>query len=303
MRTSCLILLLAALAGCADGPTEPELDQDEAPPGVLRGVVLDPSIQPLAGAHVLVMPGAFENTTDAAGRFEFAGLDPGTYTLRVSRAGFLNETLVAGVREGPNPVVKVILPVDSDAVAYYSEYHFRGFVECAVYPINWCAQVNIATGIVLCQYGLCLGNVTADRSLALHWLDGIPDFLQTEMIWESTQAFGDEFFYVVGGATKEELASGFAPAFNRTRGPSALMMTLSGELLAEERIGAERALLTQVHPNPHTKIPGGCVVYNPCGFSLHLLQDYEVFTHTFHGYQPPAGWRFSEAGSPPGPPE
>lgn len=303
MMWRCLsLLLVATLAGCAGESEQPALAEDEAPPGVMRGVVVDPSIQPVADAVVRLSPGGFENTTDVTGNFEFGDLDPGTYTLSISHPLFLNETVVASVREGPNPVVRVVLDVNSEALAYFSAYHFQGFVECAVFPINWCAQINIAS-IILCEgYGLCLGNVTNDRSLALHWLDGVPDFLQTEMVWDASNSLGENFLFVVGAATEEEIASGFVAALNRTRGPSPLMMQLHAEELQEHSIGGERALLTQLHPSPQEEIPGGCVFWNPCGPSVHLLQDYEYFTHLFFGYEPPEDWLFAVDGAPPGPP-
>lgn len=306
MRTVVLVLMLAtvSMAGCADSADNAVdgTNDDIAAPGVLRGVVVDDAIQPIEGATVVVAPGGAQNTTNAGGEFEFPDLEPGTYTLTVSRKGYLDETVVAPVTEGPNPIVKVILPVDSDALAYVNAYVFQGFVECAAFPFNWCAQVNIAS-LILCEgYGLCVGNITTDRSLAFQWLDGVPDFLQTEMVWEASNSLGENFLFVVGGGTREELAGGFVSALNTTRGPSPLMMQLDGDTLEEHSIGGERALMTQLHPSPQEEIPGGCVQWNPCGPSFHLMQDYEYFTHTFFGYEPPEDWLFAEDGAPPGPP-
>jgi TonB family protein len=60
---------------------------------VLRGRVLaGENDQPLVGARIVLWRGGkqvLERTADAQGRFEAAGLEPGTYTLRVEADGFL----------------------------------------------------------------------------------------------------------------------------------------------------------------------------------------------------------------------
>ena len=49
-------------------------------------------------AHLLVQPHGFMTTTDAAGRFEIAGLPPGEWTFRVwqERTGFLKSDELNG---------------------------------------------------------------------------------------------------------------------------------------------------------------------------------------------------------------
>lgn len=294
---SALLLAFVSLAGCADAAEPAALLEDEAPPGVLRGVVVDPAIRPLADADVLVMPGAHSNRTDATGTFQFDDLEPGTYTITVSLQGYLNETVVAGVTEGSNPVVKVILPVDTEAVAYVTEYLFQGMFECGVFPVA-CSYVNIITWVMLCGVGACVGNVTNDSALFLQWIDGVPSFLQTELVWDSTQPLGDNLGFGIGSSTEEQLQQGQADTHNYSVGPSPIMLTLQDPDLAASGIGADRALLTQVLSAPSREIPGGCVWWNPCGPGVQVLQDFETFTHTFYGFEPEPGWRFSEHGSP-----
>jgi hypothetical protein len=299
-RVVTLLLLCICLAGCSDsvGAAQDEV-AEVAPIGSLPGVVVDIAIQPIAGATVVANPGGQTVTTDAVGAFRFDDLEPGTYALTASKAGFLNTTVVASVlADRPSPVAKMVLDHDPEAVAYVTALYYQGFVECAAFPFNWCGQANIAS-LILCEaYGACLGNITTDRSLAFHWLDRVPDFLQTEMVWEANNDLGENFLFVIGGMTREELAAGTGAALNTTRGPSPLMLQLDGPTLEEHSIGGERSLMTQLHPSPQEEIPGGCVVWNPCGPSFHAMQDYEYFTHAFYGYEPPEDWRFADAGSP-----
>lgn len=55
----------------------------------LRGVVVDSSGNPLAGAHVGLAAGANAAITDSAGRFELRGVVPGSQTLVARRLGYL----------------------------------------------------------------------------------------------------------------------------------------------------------------------------------------------------------------------
>jgi len=85
------VLLLASLTGNAQGAPAPATASDGAR-GTLRGVVLDPLGQPLAGAAIVLAPiGAKSREiavqTDIRGEFKLA-LAPGRYRARVARPGF-----------------------------------------------------------------------------------------------------------------------------------------------------------------------------------------------------------------------
>jgi hypothetical protein len=59
----------------------------------LSGRVLDNTLAPVAGATVTVAETGAQQTSDAAGRFTFVGLQPGTYTLNVQVTGQPNQQL------------------------------------------------------------------------------------------------------------------------------------------------------------------------------------------------------------------
>jgi hypothetical protein len=96
MRVVALVALLAAalLAGCSGSnpsdksSTEPTFDdlglQATSSTGVIRGVVVDDAIRPVAGATVsLTGESTGETVSTAAGTFGFDALAPGTYFLKV----------------------------------------------------------------------------------------------------------------------------------------------------------------------------------------------------------------------------
>lgn len=89
MRTLAL-LPLVVLVACDDGPPT---RTEEVPPvitGSISGTVRAESDgQPLAGAQIVVVPGDGAAVTDAAGRFVVTFLEPGSYTVRATRAGLI----------------------------------------------------------------------------------------------------------------------------------------------------------------------------------------------------------------------
>lgn len=292
-----LVVAALAFAGCAQDrdQTEEATEGPQVEVGELHGVVVDDTIQPLAGATVTAGPGDLQATTDRNGSFVFRDLDPGTYTLTATLDGYLESTVVGSVlRDRASPVVKIILPIDTEQLAFVSPYTFKGLFECGggIDDIT-CSNVNIITWVVL-----GLGNVTNDRSLFLQWIDGPPTYLQTELVWESTQPLGDSLGFAVGGATEEQLSTGMATTHNYTFGPSPLVLTIPQPELNDSGIGVDRALLTQVVPAPWQDIPGGCVIYDPCGPGVQAMQPFETFTHAFYGFKPEDGWQFSIDGTP-----
>src|SRR5687767_7887744 len=98
-----LPLLSLALAGCSgdagdpsgEGVPEGAFDgvdaEATAQTGVIRGIVIDEAITPLADAAVTIpVPGQkpLSATTTESGAFAFGGLAPGTYFVKVSKPGY-----------------------------------------------------------------------------------------------------------------------------------------------------------------------------------------------------------------------
>jgi len=70
----------AGLGGAARGA---------APAGELNGHVLTPNGQPVAAAEVTLDGAAHLGTTsDNGGAFDFSGVQPGTYALKIAKLGF-----------------------------------------------------------------------------------------------------------------------------------------------------------------------------------------------------------------------
>lgn len=301
--SSCLAVVALLLAGCVASTSSPS-DASESVGGTLEGVVVDAAIRPLAGVTLRLEPGGLNQTSNANGRFAFVDVQPSDYILSASKAGYLpKKTPVHIGTTGSEPLVRLVLDLKLGDLKYANLYKFHGFYECGVWPTNGCANINIATGIVLCSYNVPCFNVTGDRSVFLQWVAPGLTFVQPEMYWTPTLDTGKSLLFGIGGANEAELQAGRAPLYNATEGESPLLLTLSGETLNQSKIGYERALLVQISSGVAYPIPGGCApLVDSCGLGVHVEQDFEVITSAFYGYKPPAGWSFASTGKTPPPP-
>ena len=305
------VLLAAAvsLAGCAaDEAAGPQAEATAGSVGVLAGVVVDDAIRPVPDAAVNVTgAGTWANTTtDAGGTFRLAGLDAGTYIVRVSKAHHsTHEQAVVVLASEANELVRFQLVFEPGSVAYSTLYTWDGLIQCGAWPTTGCGNANTVTGLMMCSLGLPCFNATEDRSVELHPIDGVPDFLQSELVWEPTLASGEVLRFILGHATWQELQDGEIETDNVTEGRSPLMVTVNATRLAESSLGADRMLLIQVNTGVTVEPVPTCApdVGAPhCGVGASFQQPYTTFTHAFYGYRPPPGWLFASGEPVPPPP-
>src|ERR1041385_8203063 len=96
-----LLLASVAFAGCAGSARSPSGDplQDvhvaaTATTGVIRGIVVDIAIHPVAGARTL------RTNSSATGAFGFQGLPAGTYFIEAHRRGYATSRTGVDVEAG-----------------------------------------------------------------------------------------------------------------------------------------------------------------------------------------------------------
>lgn len=271
MQRPWLAFALACLmAGClGSDPASPAETPDgpAAAASSIAGVVVSPAIVPLPGVALRLEPAGLDATTDGEGRFLFEGLRSGSYTLLASLEGFVPTTTVAE----PGPVVvQVVLEPDPQVGSYVESYTFDGFLE-------WSFNV---------------GGARSSNSVSPNYTIGVrpPDWIQSELVWESTQALGNTLDLTAiandGGVT--------VPDFARSVGPSPLLMTVNSSVILEYKLGPgvllDFSVFAGEEPNPAGR-----------GAGLALSQSYRLVTHMFYGFLPPEGWRFTADGEPPGP--
>lgn len=301
------LLVAALVAGCA---AEPKADETVDPAafddvvvtdttGAIRGVVVTEAIVPIEGALVVLAGGA-NKTTDAEGAFVFNGLEAGDYFLTVSRLGFLtvqtSATVVANQAEPP--VTKVTLLPDAAAQKpFYQEYVFDGFIQCS--------GTFVAVSFAACSAANIFIPITDDRFGVFYDMTQKPTWMQTEMIWTSTQALGGEM--TVSYSWGCDTNSGFL-CDHGVGGTSPLLLTANATQI--EEINGGNYTGTQLFVRSFNQglqetdpdIPGyGSAPGGGLGFTLN--QRFTYFSHFFYGYQPPEGWRFSEGAGVPQPPQ
>jgi hypothetical protein len=288
---SVLFVLLTSVAGCSGGGggdgddlvDEKEFEGLSATDttGVIRGVVVDIAVHPLAGAVITIVSSGKNTTSAESGAFGFDGLQGGTYFLQVSMAGFQpvqqSVDVVAGVAE-PD-IVKVQLMADPGQKPFHELYSWQGFIQCSTrFFVNAVA-------------GACPDDNTTYRLR----LDTVPTFAQSEMLYDSTQAAGNglrvEYTDDTDGYDNYVIADGASP----------LVISANQTLMTEKHAGdGKTGLYIRVFAGTvkETQTPT-CIPTTPCyGGSVIVNQKFDVFTVLFYNYLPPEGWQFSIDGEP-----
>lgn len=304
-----VLALSAALAGCtaaseADSPASalegaPELEAT-ATTGVIRGIVVDEAIRPLANASVEARgPDGLPRTasTDGNGFFGFADLVPGTWFLtaeKVAHAGAqVSVEVVAGIDDPP--VTKILLVFVPGEAPFVTAVKVEAFVQCIVPGANLCAIVNLYPCIVA---GYCEPIVDDTSFVVL--LDEVlslqrtPDWLQTEIVWESTQAATPGLGIQYSNYDPE--TPGRGATSDVVRGRSPLVYGMDNETLAAWGVGKTNGIGHEIFGHMDETSALGSL-----GFVLN--QQVSFFFHVFYGYTPSDGWQFSVAGDVPRPPQ
>lgn len=265
------VLLTAILSGCADDGGSPKADAVPTPDafeevqvtdttGAIRGVVVTEAIVPIEGV-LITLAGGSNATSDADGAFVFNNLEPGDYFLTASKLGYstvqASASVVAGDKEPP--VTKVTLMADPATKPYSVVLQWDGFIQCGFMAGN---------GFVGAQ---ACGPLD-DRFINYFTLDGgIPTYVQSEAVWESTQTLGaDLSFSFYDGGTWH---------FKEVNGVSPLLINATGEEVADWWGNDTETL-------PMRMFPGNAAV------SVTINQQFTAYMTLFYNFQPRQGWSF-----------
>lgn len=327
LRPTLLTIACLLVAGCA-GTTPDEADdledldfgdvQATDTTGVIRGVVIDAAIRPVTGVLINLTSTPHSKTTGDDGAFGFDGLEPGTYFLQASKSGF--ETIqssvevIAGVDEPPIVKIQLVrLPSSGPRVELL---HLDGYIECSVRPMILALQCGFSSSDV----------VNAEYDLS-----AIPDWIQSEMIWTSTQATGDELSLSIRCLSNSERCPDGQLTIVRSEGTSPQVATINRTTAELWALGAPDGDPLQLSifafgrsdldvydeetidgaQEPVTGKPcmdwsgvlfpaGTCV--RMTGPGLILNQKVDVYTTVFYEFLPDEGWLFIEDGPHKAPP-
>lgn len=212
-----LVVALASLAGCAGsdgagpGSAEPPraLTDDELAAGsesgaLLKVLVIDPELFPIAGAYVALESEGLEAFTDDAGVVGFGPLEPGEYSVVVERKGYESATRQVRVgAEGVTELIVQIAPIGRD-VPYHETLIFNGHLLCHVVfnlPPPFSGGLNAPCGAVI---DLFLPNTSQD-AWKFPFAVEHPGFssLVLEMTWEPQQFGHDGLMQLTTKGTAE----------------------------------------------------------------------------------------------------
>jgi len=296
MRDALVAALLAGalLAGCTAGKdTAPPADFSDlkleatATTGVLRGIVVDQAIRPIAGANVTLAPGGGHARTTPNGTFGFDGLAPGTYFVHVAKPGFAavqaSADVVAGVAEPP--LVRIQLVAQPGTAPYVEAFHFTGF-------LTFGAAV-FATSIGTTVFGP-LADALSDQSIWVLNFTALPMWSQGELVWQQTQPLGGDFIWEMTDTSNTHYG-------HRETGPSPALAYWNTSVLVEHNkttLDPHAGIAYRFFGGPHPL----CVTPPPApsnfGCGVTVNQKAEVYIHNFYNFIPPDGWRFTKDGDP-----
>ncbi|MHB8633792.1 MAG: carboxypeptidase-like regulatory domain-containing protein [Thermoplasmatota archaeon] len=242
-----LLVTSVVLAGCTSTPSTAALPACDAATGacgpvvtaspttgIIRGVVVDSAIHPLAGAKVsLTLAGKSVSTnTTKEGAFGFQGLPPGTYIVTASKPGFASARSSWDVVAGDqNPhILKIQLTPDPASAPYLGIYKFDGYIECSV--------TVVVVVVAACSLA---GNATGDNFLASYNLDQPPSLIQSEMVWSSTQPTGSDLDLSI-----TDFSQGSQVTVNRTHGPSPIFITVNQTTAQKFHYGVNNSVVVRV---------------------------------------------------------
>lgn len=279
-----VLLVVALLAGCSSPAETPapvvdfeDLELSAATgKGVVRGVVVDPTITPIVGAEIVLGKDGATATTDAEGRFGFSDVEPGLQILQVSKPGYgpVQSSVEVIADQLEPPLVTLVLERLPGTEPFVVTMLWDGFLHC-----------SLTVGGVFAT-GCLIGDYTDDASRFSSPVDSLPTFLQSELVWEATQTLGTNLCmreYARASATDFEML------MDDVCGPSPLLQVAAVERLNETGVGAESGLerVVWVAGYGDAAAPG-----------LALSQRFSVYTHLFYNFAPDAAWRFSVDGAP-----
>lgn len=306
-----LVLAVAAMlaAGCLGGGTGGGGGTEvvATSTGVLRGVVVDEAIRPLAGANLsLTLPdGTARNATTADdGLWSFPDLPAGAYVVSTVLAGYVEQLTPANVTAGVTdpPAVRIVLVVDQRIVAAIDAYVFDGFLQCSFTAVaaRQACDADVALQPACGLAGNCPDNLTEDAFMAVHSLarPGV-SYIQSELNWEASSDLGSSLGAIPGAL---DPATGAVQDYVGVEGSAPLVVPLPGDVANALAIGNGRDYAVRVFGGyvdgtapPCLPSPAGC----QWGVGAALQQRFTVVTHVFYGFVPPEGWLFSRDGLPP----
>ncbi|MEK6985126.1 MAG: carboxypeptidase-like regulatory domain-containing protein [Candidatus Thermoplasmatota archaeon] len=296
-----LVATLMLLAGCAAAndatlPSETADFEDfdgeaTATTGIIRGVVVDTTITPIAKALVSIS-GATKNDveTDAQGRFLVEGLEPGTYLLKSTHLLYedaqTSVEVVANVNEPP--VTKLQMEAKFTATPFHTQQKFVGYIACGYQAVLLTAPcVTDYTSILpICPGGCAneLREVQGDQRAFPTTVDAGWETIVLELTFEPiTQGTADQMGILL--SFEMRTASDW---YAQVDGPSPVILRVETGVEHETQQGD----FPMVDPNGQADLTMLGSLSSSEGLGIGIQQKFELIKTDFYNAKPPEGWSF-----------
>ncbi len=293
-----LIIFSITLAGCSSDKEPAKVGPGDgleptADTGIIRGVVVDAAVIPLEGVTVTVDAAGKQTSSDGDGKFGFAGLEPGQYTVTAEKFGFVTAKtsvpVAAGVAEPP--IVRVQLTPIPNFDPYAHTIVHDGIYQCGTSVVVVCAAPAIVLGFAGQPDPLGL-----DSSTHTFYFGAGVQFVQSEMIWDSTQAVSPELTFEQEGLDEgcttysESEALEGAYGMGYAKGGSPLRTRVGADVLEEHNVNPDDCGI-------YYSVFAGGAQGTPAGISIQ--QPFTWFITEFHGFDPADDWWYLTDGDHP----
>jgi hypothetical protein len=317
---ACAVILAFVLAGCSGAADETSTSVDFSDKdlkatettGVIRGVVVNQALAPLANATVLLVGKQKQASTDGTGRFGFDGLAAGTYFLQAKKPGYAGSQQSAEVKAGEAEpaAIKIQLLADASTQPYVLSQVYHGFISCGFKAVNFVFDASS------CDPTGAAGYKDRDKSFAAFEAPTVPKYYQTEMTWKSNQPVGDQLVTIQWACEAQDSCGNDDFRLCNVRGPAPLVCRVN----ATQGGGGGGFGINKTELGGHNKFFGVQMFANcsPCSGAAGLPPDqvpnnlgvgavteqtFDLYTFLYYNYQPPPDWTFLGTGKVAPPPK
>lgn len=291
-------IAVVLLAGCAaDAPAGPLNEFDDGlqatdTTGVIRGIVVDPTITPVPDAVITLQGLDREARSNPDGAFGFGDLEPGAYFLTTSKPGYNSTQTSITVEAGVDrpPVVKVLLEPNPSLQPFIEEITFQGFLACGV--------AVFYTSVGCTTFGFIAGITDSEAIWGLDF-DVLPGWAQGELVWTDTQPLSGKFIWQI---VPSEYPGSPQPhiGYMETEKSPALAYLNQSAIEENGEWMLDKGVDYRFFAGPHELCPAGTPEgVNRFGCGATLEQETQVFIHHFYNFAPEPGWRFTSDGAHP----
>lgn len=303
-----LAVLALLVAGCSGSPAA-QADAESAAfddlgvsasatTGILLGVVVDEAIRPLPDVTIsLTGPAAtsLQGTTDAAGRFAFGNLEPGTYFVTAQHFLFEAAQTTIEVQAGDdNPRVnRIQLTRLFSQQPFHETLKAEGFIQCG-YSIS-----GVMSSLCLNDYTHFVGPYTCPQ--CEHILDRrSADFevgpgwqtMVFEMTWEPTQQATSDQMRLTISHFPRSASHWYCSGIDS----SPILLRMDVGVACEDQQSEPELVPPEGLPNMHL-FAATAATDQPV--SAVWSQSFNVYMNFFYYGSPPAEWSFVAGDEPP----